>query len=116
MAASRTAINSHARWVRWAFALLAAALLAIGIDWVRDRVPAQPALSAADWGGAGYGPAGFAEAKGQLDMQVAGREALLRSQPDDWLHEEALARALMRRSRLATDYGDLAGSEPAGNA
>ncbi len=108
MAASRTAIDPHARWLRGAFALLAAALLAIGIDWVRDRAPAQPALSAADWGGAGYGPAGFVEARRQLDAQVAGREALLRGQPNDWLHEEALARALMRRSRLATDYGDLA--------
>jgi tetratricopeptide (TPR) repeat protein len=106
-----TGIGGHRRWLRWAFALLAAVLLAIGIDWVRDRVPAEPALSAAEWGGAGYGPTSFAAAKSQLDAQVAGREGLLRGQPDDWLHEEALAHALMRRSRLATDYGDLARAE-----
>ena len=100
MAARSAGTDPLAHWARWAFVLLAAALLAIGIDWARDRAPAQPALKASDWRAAGYGPAGFAAARLQLDAQVAGRTELVRSQPDDWLQEEGLARALMRPTLL----------------
>jgi tetratricopeptide (TPR) repeat protein len=44
----------------------------------------------------------------QASQQVDNATERLGYGPPDWLHEEGVARALIARSRLSTDYGDLA--------
>ena len=103
--------NSHparGRRLVWLALPLAAVVIATGIDWSLSRGPEEPALSAAEWGPAGYGPRTFAEASRQIDHQLEAATYMADRNPGDWLRQEGLARALMRRSRVATDYGDLA--------
>ena len=92
----------------WLALPLAAVAIVTGIDWSLSRGPQEPVLSAAEWGTAGFGPGTFAEASRQVDHQIGAATYLANRNPGDWLRQEGLARALMRRARVASDYGDLA--------
>jgi tetratricopeptide (TPR) repeat protein len=95
---------SRARYL--AVSLFAVAVI-IGLDWSRTAAVPAPA-SAAEWGRAGYGPNSFAAGIERATQQVSHARERLGYGPPDWLHEEGLARALMAKSRLSADYGDLA--------
>ena len=107
MASTDISHPTRGRHLMWLALPLAAVAIATGIDWSLSKGPQEPALSAAEWGPAGYGPATFAEASRQIDRQLEAATYMAGRNPGDWLRQEGLARALMRRSRVATDYGDL---------
>ena len=108
MASKDISHPTRRRRLIWLALPLAAVAIATGIDWSLSRGPQEPALSAAEWGTAGFGPGTYAEASRQIDHQIEAATYMASRNPGDWLRQEGLARALMRRSRVASDYGDLA--------
>jgi tetratricopeptide (TPR) repeat protein len=95
------------RRARYLVIPLVAVAAAAGLDWTRAP-PAPGPARAADWAAAGYGPASYAAGLQSASEQIDHAKERLGYGPPDWLHEEGVARALISRSRLSPDYGDLA--------
>ncbi len=96
-------------WWRLVALFVVAGLVVFAVDRWRD--PPQPAAPVA--GRHAYGPRSYAEALAAADAAVAlGRDRVAREQ-HEWLNQEMLARALLRRARLTGSFDDLAGADAA---
>lgn len=107
MSAARTERTWSWSGARYLVVPLVAVAAVAGFEWSQSPALPPPA-SAAEWGVAGYGPASYAEGMKRASQQIDNARERLGYGPPDWLHEEGVARALVARSRLSPDYGDLA--------
>ena len=98
-----------ARWPRWPWLALLAAVLAIavgaGVDnWrdLRQSASLDPARMRP-----GFGPASFTESLASTEQRVAAARENVALVPGEWVREEGLAAALLARFRQIGDYRDL---------
>lgn len=103
-------MRSKQRGARWPWLLLAAVLLvsavAIAYDkWQSRQGPPDPLPSEiAPW----FGPRSQIELEQAANVGVDGARARLALASDEWLRQEMLARALVKRFRASGSYADLA--------
>lgn len=100
-------VSSIVNWAHLRLLLipLAAAALAIGIDWQQDN-SGPPRVSAAQFGKAGYGPRSYGAAMAAADDQLSLARERVRNAPGQWLPQESLARAYVARAGLSGGYED----------
>lgn len=102
--------TASGRTARWPWLLLLAVLLvgagAIAFDkWKSRQAPPDPLPSEIQpW----FGPRSQAELEQAAMVAVDGARASLTLAPDQWLRQEMLARALVKRFRATGSYADLA--------
>jgi tetratricopeptide (TPR) repeat protein len=106
MSAARTERTWSWSGARYLVVPLVAVAALAGFEWWQS--PAlPPPVSAAEWPASRYGPASYVEGMTRASQQIDHARERLGYGPPDWLHEEGVARALVARSRLSPDYGDL---------
>lgn len=94
--------------LRAGIGLLLAALAVIALGaWLQGEDEPSPRVAlAATETGPRYGPASHGEAVAAAEALVKGGRARLAAAPEEWLHEEVLALALMQRGRLGGHIDD----------
>ena len=99
-------MRDNARKLRYLVIPIAAVGLATGIEWATNTT-VEAAVSVADWQASGFGPSTYSAAIIEADAQVAlGRERT-QNGSEQWLRQENLARAYLKRSHLDFSYDDL---------
>ncbi len=109
MASARPIPAPSTRWPYWHLVISAAVAgaLVIAVDAYVSHQRSPPATSERLLRPI-YGPKTHAEAIAGSDTQIAIGHDWARKQPENWLRQEGLARALMARARLSSSYDELA--------